>query len=99
PRGRGDLPRRRRPPSPRRGARRLLRLARGETPGSDSEIREPLLEARLHAAGAAPAHHPRRQGLGTNQKPEESQAVTAEAGAVAGDGGVAESASSPRGLV
>ena len=68
PRGRRHLPRRRRPAPPRRGQRRLLRLARGETPRPDprntssSTPTAPTCARRSanappapSAAGAAPA--------------------------------------------
>ena len=71
PRGRRHLPRRRRAAPPRRGPRRLLRLARVETARPDPEIRAALLRPRLPPPRPAPARHPRRPRLGPHPRAEE----------------------------
>jgi len=76
PRGRRDLPWRRRPPPPRRGQGRLLRLARGQTPGPASPLRGALhqqsglpsslraLQADPQSLGMGPFEHGKRRSSG-----------------------------------
>lgn len=69
PRRRRLLPRRRRPPPARRGQGRLLRLAKGQTPGPPHPLRKAVSRPpRLPPPFRAPKAHAQSPRLGARQK-------------------------------